>query len=108
MLTPLCFSTLEACGGDEASIRAFAEQFAAHGLAIGNVNAGGSLTAAASADRNRESLHRAIEYAGWVGAEVVNGALSEARPRWMSPGADVGSAGQPQAMASSQGEHDRL
>ena len=60
MLTPLCFSTLEACGGDEASIRAFAERFAAHGLAIGNVNAGGSLTAAASADRNRVTTATAM------------------------------------------------
>lgn len=60
---------------DEAAARDLAEEVRAEGLAIGAVRAGGSLSHPLSAQAAYTRLQRAIRYAGWTGAEVVNTAL---------------------------------
>jgi sugar phosphate isomerase/epimerase len=60
---------------DEAAARELAEEVRSEGLAIGAVRAGGSLSHPLSAQAAHARLQRAIRYAGWTGAEVVNTAL---------------------------------
>ena len=66
------FSKLET----EQKIRDFASKLGDFGLAVGCVRAGGSLHDAKHGLQNRARLDEAIIYAGWTGAEVVNGAMS--------------------------------
>ena len=65
-----------------------AARFDAHGLKVGAIRAGGTLTEGRNGPENRDKIMRAVEYAVDVGAEVVNGALS-APPRY--PGHPPGS-----------------
>lgn len=60
---------------DEAAARDLADELRSEGLAIGVVRAGGSLSHPLSAQKAYARLQRAIRYAGWTGAEVVNTAL---------------------------------
>jgi sugar phosphate isomerase/epimerase len=62
--------------GEEAGIKEFARRIEGFGLKIGALRSGGTLLEAQHGPANREKLDRAIKYAGWTGAEVVNGALS--------------------------------
>ena len=62
--------------GDAKSISEFGERVRSHGLKVGAIRSGGTLTEARHGPQNREKLMRAVEYAEHVGAEVVNGALS--------------------------------
>jgi sugar phosphate isomerase/epimerase len=61
-------------------------------MPIGCVRSGGTLTDARHGPRNRERLAKAIQLAGWVGATVVNSALSApARRPGHPPGSLPGS-----------------
>jgi sugar phosphate isomerase/epimerase len=60
---------------DEHTARALARELQEHGLDIGAVRAGGALNHPLSAARAVQKLERAVRYAGWVGAPVVNTAL---------------------------------
>lgn len=62
--------------GDEAKVKAFAGRINGFGLEIGALRSGGTVLEAQHGPANRERMKRAIQYAGWAGAEVVNGALS--------------------------------
>ncbi len=67
---------IEKTGGSERQVKEFGKRLAGAGLPIGCVRAGGTLTDARHGPKNREGQFKAIQYAGWAGAEVVNGALS--------------------------------
>jgi sugar phosphate isomerase/epimerase len=83
---------LEKTGGAERQVRAFGQRLRGAGMPIGCVRAGGSLMDARHGARNRQRQARAIQYAGWVGAEVVNTALSApARRPGNPPGSLPGS-----------------
>ncbi len=88
----------------EKSIRAFGERVRSHGLEVGAIRAGGTLTEARNGPANREKLMRAAEYAHYVGAEVVNGALSApARYPGHPPGSIPGSvSGWPKSQDASR------
>jgi sugar phosphate isomerase/epimerase len=58
-----------------ASARELASEIRDAGLAIGCVRAGGALAHARSGPDARRRLECAIQYAAWVGAEIVNTAL---------------------------------
>ncbi len=90
--------------GDAKSISDFGERVRSHGLKVGAIRAGGTLTEARHGPANREKLMRATEYAGQVGAEVVNGALSApARYPGHPPGSIPGSiSGWPRSQDSSK------
>jgi sugar phosphate isomerase/epimerase len=60
---------------DQATARDLASEVEDHGLGIGAVRAGGALNHPLSSARAFERLQRAIRYAGWTGAPVVNTAL---------------------------------
>ena len=60
---------------DESAVRDLANEVRDQGLVIGAVRGGGSLSHPLSAQRAYERLQRAIRYAGWTGASVVNSAL---------------------------------
>jgi sugar phosphate isomerase/epimerase len=60
---------------DESSARELADELRSEGLAIGCVRAGGSLSHPLSAQRSVTRLQRAIRYAGWLGAPIVNTAM---------------------------------
>jgi len=62
-------------GATQAEARDLADELGAHGLAIGAVRGGGSLSHPLSAKGAVERLQRAIRYGGWTGASVVNTAL---------------------------------
>ena len=79
---------LEKTGGSERQVKAFGQRLRAAGMPIGCVRAGGTLTDARHGPRNRQRQAKAIEFAGWVGAEVVNTALSAPARR---PGHPAGS-----------------
>jgi sugar phosphate isomerase/epimerase len=86
------FEVLEKTDGGEREVRAFGRRLRDAGLAIGCVRAGGTLTEARHGPRNRERQLQAIDFAGWVGAEVVNTALSApARRPGHPPGSLPGS-----------------
>jgi sugar phosphate isomerase/epimerase len=83
---------LEGTGGSEREVKAFGRRLRTAGTPIGCVRAGGTLTDARHGPRNRQRQVRAIELAGWVGAEVVNTALSApARRPGHPPGSLPGS-----------------
>lgn len=79
---------LEATGGAERQVKAFGRRLRDAGVPIGCVRSGGTLTDARHGPRNRQRQARALQFAAWVGAEVVNSALS-APPR--RPGHPPGS-----------------
>lgn len=62
--------------GSEQKVKEFTAKLNSFGLDVGCVRAGGTLHDAMNGPRNRERLNEAIQYAGWSGAEVVNGAMS--------------------------------
>ncbi len=62
--------------GDEAKVKEFASRIEGFGLKIGALRSGGTVLEASHGPANRVKMERSIRYAGWVGAEVVNGALS--------------------------------
>lgn len=77
--------------GSETNVKEFKKKFNDHGLDVGCVRAGGTLHDAMNGLRNRERLDDAIKFAGWSGAEVVNGAMSApARHPEQYPGAASG------------------
>src|SRR5438132_736150 len=62
-------------------------ELAAAGLDIGCVRAGGGLAHPLSGRAAREKLDRAVRYASWVGASVVNSALVAPATHPDGPGA---------------------
>ena len=90
--------------GDEAAIRRFRERVEWHGLKVGAIRCGGTLTEARHGPANREKLLRGSDYAAWVGAEVLNGALSApARYPGHPPGSIPGSiSGWPKSQDASR------
>ncbi len=86
---------IEKTGGSESKVKEFGKRVAGEGLPIGCVRAGGTLTDAQHGPKNQERQMRAIQFAGWVGAEVVNGALSApsrypGHPAGSKPGSQYG------------------
>ena len=79
---------LERTGGSERQVKAFGQRLLEAGMPIGCVRAGGTLTDARHGPRNRARQASAIQFAGWVGAAVVNTALSAPARR---PGHPAGS-----------------
>ena len=79
---------LERTGGSERQVKAFGRRLREAGMPIGCVRAGGALTDARHGPRNRARQASAIQFAGWVGATVVNTALSAPARR---PGNPAGS-----------------
>lgn len=78
--------------GSENAIREFGDRVRSHGITVGAIRAGGTLSEAKNGPANREKLMLAAEYAYYVGAEVVNGALSApARYPGHPPGSIPGS-----------------
>jgi sugar phosphate isomerase/epimerase len=73
---------------DERAARELAHELHAEGLAIGAVRAGGGLSHPLAAPRAYERLQRAIRYASWTGAGVVNTALVNPPTHPGGPGAD--------------------
>lgn len=74
-------------GADEGAARELARELQDHGLSIGAVRAGGSLAHPLSASRAVQKLERAIRYASWSGASVVNSALVSPPTHPGGPGA---------------------
>jgi sugar phosphate isomerase/epimerase len=62
--------------GSERKVRDFVSRLNDFGLDVGCIRAGGTLHTAKTGPQNRARLDQAIQYAGWTGAEVVNGAMS--------------------------------
>lgn len=60
---------------DEHAARELAREVQDYGLVIGAVRAGGGLAHPLTASRAGQKLERAIRYAGWTGASIVNTAL---------------------------------
>ena len=60
---------------DEQTARDLASELRDEGLAVGTVRGGGALSHALTGQRNYDRLARAVRYAGWAGASVVNTAL---------------------------------
>ena len=77
---------LERTGGSERQVKAFGRRLREAGMPIGCVRAGGTLTDARHGPRNRARQASAIQFAGWVGATVVNTALSAPARRPGTPG----------------------
>jgi sugar phosphate isomerase/epimerase len=69
------FQALEALGSEQ-KVKDFGKRLADHGVPAMAIRSGGSLTAAAGYKENRDRLHRMIDTAQTVGADIVNGALS--------------------------------
>ena len=59
----------------ESAARDLERELGDHGLEIGAVRAGGALNHPLTGNRQLEKLQRAIRYASWTGASVVNSAL---------------------------------
>jgi len=77
--------------GTEQKVKEFTKNFNDHGLEVGCVRAGGTLHDAKNGPQNRARLDEAINYAGWSGAEAVNGAMSApTRHPDLFPGAGSG------------------
>src|SRR5205085_10252940 len=60
---------------DEQSATALRNELSDAGLGIGCVRGGGALHSALSGPRAQKRLERAIRYASWLGADIVNTAL---------------------------------
>ena len=60
---------------DEHATRELTRELQGHGLELGAVRAGGALNHPLTAGRAVQKLERAVRYAGWAGAPVVNTAL---------------------------------
>jgi sugar phosphate isomerase/epimerase len=73
---------------DEASARELAHELDGEGLAVGAVRGGGSLSHPLAAQRAYERLQRAVRFAGWTGASVVNTALVNPPTHPDGPGAE--------------------
>lgn len=94
------FSGLET----EQKIKDFSSRLGDFGLLVGAIRAGGTLHTARTGPQNRARMNDAIQYAGWSGAEVVNGAMSApARNPGHPPGSLPGSqSGWPVSQDSSR------
>lgn len=90
--------------GDESKVKAFATRIEGFGLKIGALRSGGTVLEAKNGPANRVKMERSIRYAGLVGAEVVNGALSApSRYPGNPPGSIPGSqSGWPKSQDSSK------
>jgi sugar phosphate isomerase/epimerase len=78
----------EKTGGSERQVKAFGRRLRDAGMTVGCVRAGGTFTDARHGPDNRQRQTTAIQFAGWVGAEVINTALSAPARR---PGHPAGS-----------------
>ena len=73
---------------DKNKLKEFVKKLESHGLVVGAIRSGGSLTDAQNGPANIKKLNQSIRYAEWTNAEIVNGALSSP-PR--NPGHPPGS-----------------
>ncbi len=83
------FQALEALGSDQKVVD-FGKRLADHGVPAMVVRAGGSLTAAKGFKDNRDRLHRLVDTAQAVGADVINGALGAPARYPGKPGSSTG------------------
>ncbi|MBM3956912.1 MAG: sugar phosphate isomerase/epimerase [Gemmatimonadetes bacterium] len=67
---------LDRVGGGEREMKAFGRRLADAGAPIVSIRAGGSFIDPRRGKANRERQMRAVRYAGWLGGEVVNSAIS--------------------------------
>jgi len=86
---------LDKTGGTEKGVKEFRKRVNGFGLEVGCVRSGGTLMEAKNGPANREKQLKAIKYAGWAGAEVVNGAMSApsrypGHPAGSNPGSQSG------------------
>jgi sugar phosphate isomerase/epimerase len=72
---------------DEHTARELAREVQDYGLVIGAVRAGGGLAHPLASARAGQKLERAIRYAGWTGASIVNTALVSPPTHPDGPGA---------------------
>jgi sugar phosphate isomerase/epimerase len=72
---------------DESTARELADEVRAQGLDIGVVRGGGSLSHPLSSQEAYARLQKAIRYAGWTGASIVNTALVNPNAHPGGPGA---------------------
>jgi sugar phosphate isomerase/epimerase len=91
---------------DEHSARELTHELRDQGLAVGAVRAGGALHHPLSGGRAREKLDRAIRYAGWTGATVVNTALVSPPTHPNGPGAGRQGEQVSQGASRTASEHD--
>lgn len=68
--------TLDKTGGSETSVKEFTKKINDHGLDIGSIRSGGTLTEAKNGPENIKKMKKSIQYGKFTGAEVVNGAIS--------------------------------
>jgi sugar phosphate isomerase/epimerase len=85
--------------GEEKRVKDLGKRFVDAGTPVLCIRSGGTLTEAKHGPANREKQLRAIQYAGWVGATVINGALSAP---FRYPGKPGSSTGWPVAQDSSR------
>jgi sugar phosphate isomerase/epimerase len=72
---------------DERSARDLTSELHDYGLDVGCVRAGGALHHPLTGARARQKMERAIRYAGWTGASIVNSALTTPPTNPNGPGA---------------------
>lgn len=77
-------------GGIERQVKEFGQRLADAGTPVVCIRSGGTLTEARHGPANQEKQLRAIRYAGWIGAEMVNGALSAPFRYPGKPGSSTG------------------
>jgi sugar phosphate isomerase/epimerase len=74
-------------GASQQDAQELRDELGAAGLSVGCVRAGGSLAHPQSGPEARRRLESAIQYASWVGAEIVNTALVSPATHPNGPGA---------------------
>ena len=62
--------------GNDKQVKEFGKRVEGFGLKVGALRSGGTVIEARHGPANQAKMKRAIDYAAWTGAEVVNGALS--------------------------------
>ena len=81
---------LDRVGGEEKGMKEFGRRLADGGAPVVSIRGGGSPIDPRRGKANREKQLRAVRYAGWLGAEVVNSAISSP-PRYEAlPGETTG------------------
>ena len=80
---------LDRVEGGETGVRDFGRRLADAGAPVVSIRSGGSFIDPRRGRTNRERQLRAVQYAGWLGAEVVNSAMSSP-PRYEIAGTGTG------------------
>jgi sugar phosphate isomerase/epimerase len=91
---------------DEHAAHELASELREHGLDIGAVRAGGALNHPLTAERALQKLERAIRYASWAGAPIVNTALVSPPTHPDGPGSGRQGEQVSQGASRTASEHD--